>query len=93
MSTRIPVVVAASLEMSKQRTVKVRAIKLFKSEHDLRYRIIPAGLDIQKKIHMFSGMPLFLIFDKEGVLVLRESGASDKTRDAVKAAMEQHAGK
>ena len=84
------VIVAASLEMSKQRAVKIRAIKKFQSEHELRYRIVPAGLDIQKKIHMFSGMPLFLIFDKEGVLVLRESGASKETHDAVKAGMEQH---
>ena len=86
------VVVAASLEMAKQRAVKVRAIKQFRAEHDLRYPIIPAGLEIQKKIHMFSGMPLFLIFDKNGVLVLRESGASEKIHAAVKAAMEQHSG-
>ena len=98
------VVVAASLEMAKQRAAKVRAIKAFRSAEadrdkddkpdgvELRYRIVPCGLDIQKKIHMFSGMPLFLIFDKDGTLVLRESGASEKTHAAVKAALEQHSG-
>lgn len=85
-------VLAASLEMAQQRAAKVHTIKAFATEHELPYPIIPAGLDIQKKIHMFSGMPLFLIFDKQGTLVLRESGASEKTHAAVKAGMDQQTG-
>ncbi len=84
------IVLAASLELAAQRAAKIRAIRDFQKKQDLRYPLFPAGLAFQKKIHLFTGMPLFLVFDKEGRLVLRESGSSDKTGDAITAAIEQH---
>lgn len=69
-------VIAASLEMKKNRDDNVAAIKAFNEKNGVKYRVFPAGLGFQKKIHLFHGMPLFLVFDKEGTLVLRESGST-----------------
>ncbi len=81
-------VLAASLEIEKQDAAKVAKINKFKTDHELTYRVFPAGLGFQKKIHLFSGMPLFLVFDGEGVLVLRKSGTSEDTESAVQTAAE-----
>lgn len=67
-------VVAASLELRGSRERKVGKIKKFREEHKLEYPLFPAGIGFQKKVHLFSGMPLFLVFDADGVLILRESG-------------------
>ena len=77
-------VVAASLEMKKNRDENVAAIKAFNEKNGVKYRVFPAGLGFQKKIHLFHGMPLFLVFDKDGTLVLRESGSTyEKIETAV----------
>ncbi len=83
-------VLAASLEMKKSRDDNVAAIRDFATKHALRYRVFPANLGFQKKVHMFTGMPLFLVFDKEGVLQAREGGASyDKIKTALEEALDR----
>ncbi|MBK8980601.1 MAG: TlpA family protein disulfide reductase [Planctomycetes bacterium] len=81
-------VIAASLELARDRQRKVAAIAKFREEHGLRYRLFPAGLAFQKKIHLFTGVPLLLVFDGDGTLVLRENGASDEIAAKVRAAVD-----
>lgn len=80
-------VLAASLEISRDRNSKVEAIKDFRAEHGLSYALFPAGLSLQKKIHLFSGLPLFLVFDQDGVLVLREAGSGAEVAMKIRAKM------
>jgi len=83
-------VVAASLEMKKNRDENVAAIKAFNAKNGVSYRVFPAGLGFQKKIHLFHGMPLFLVFDKEGTLVLRESGSTyEKIESAITSKLDE----
>lgn len=82
-------VLAASLEIQRDPAAKNAAITAFCKQHDVRYRVFAAGLAFQKKVHLFAGMPLFLVFDAEGVLVLREAGASEKTHEAVAARLRE----
>ena len=65
-------VLGVYLELKKQRNAKVASIKAFRDKLGLTYRMFPAGLNFQKKIHLFSGMPLYLVFDANGTLALRE---------------------
>ena len=66
-------VLAASLELERIETAKAAKIRAFRTKHGLKYPMFPAGIGFQKKIHQFKGMPLFLVFDSEGLLVHRES--------------------
>ncbi len=67
-------VLAASFERASDEAAKVVAIKDFAGKHKVEYRVFPASMGFNKKIHLFSGVPLFLAFDAEGTLILRESG-------------------
>src|SRR5690606_7798840 len=67
-------VIAASFERSKDAAVNAVAIKEFMRKVGVEYRAFPAPLGLQKKIWLFTGVPLFLVFDAEGRLVLREDG-------------------
>ena len=82
------VVLAAQLEVPKQDAAKVAAITPFRAQHGLKYRMFPAGLSFQRKIHQFVAMPLFLVFDAEGKLVLREQGISDRVRESLGTTLE-----
>ena len=83
-------VIAASLELKKDRAEVLAAIKAFSAKNEVKYRVFPAGLSFQKKIHLFHGMPLFLVFDKDGTLVLRESGSSyEKIEEALNAKLDE----
>jgi thiol-disulfide isomerase/thioredoxin len=81
-------VIAASLEIDRQEAKKLAAIVRFRSEHKLEYPVFPAGLGFQKKIHLFSGMPLFLAFDAKGTLVLREGGATEDLKQKIEACVD-----
>jgi thiol-disulfide isomerase/thioredoxin len=72
-------VLAASLEIEKEEGLRNRKIQAFRDKHGLRHRLFGAGLGLQKKIHVFTGLPLFLVFDAEGTLVLREPGGKEAT--------------
>lgn len=69
-------VIAASFERSKDPAVKAVAIKEFMKKSAVSYRAFAAGIDLQKKIYLFTGIPLFLVFDAQGTLVLREGGGA-----------------
>lgn len=71
-------VVAASFERSKDPAVKTVAIKEFMKKAGVQYRAFPASIDLQKKIYLFTGFPLFLVFDAQGKLVLREGSAGEE---------------
>ena len=86
-------VLAAYLELRAPQTTKLEAIRTFRAKHGLGYRLFLSDLGMQKKIHMFSGMPMFLLFDDTGRLALRESGTDDtaetgKALDATRAKIE-----
>ena len=88
------IVLAASLELRGSREKKVGKINAFRAEHELLYPSFPAGIGFQKKVHQFSGMPMFLVFDQDGVLVVRESGSDGdaeegKGLDATREKIEQ----
>ncbi len=80
-------VIAACLEMSRDPAAKLAAIQGFKAEKAFNFQMFAAGLDFQKKIHLFSGLPLYLVFDPEGVLVLREAGNSPAIAARLRAAI------
>jgi thiol-disulfide isomerase/thioredoxin len=82
-------VLAASLEMPRERAAQVEKIAAFRKQHGLGYRLFPAGIDFQKKIHLFSGMPLYLVFDAQGTLIARESGNGADTQAAIEAALDR----
>lgn len=69
-------VLAASLELRASKERKLAKIRKFCEDHKVSYRVFPAGIGFQKKIYQFSGMPMFLVFDPEGVLILREAGTN-----------------
>lgn len=69
-------VLAAHLEVPKAVEEKNAAIRAFRDEHGLEYAMFPAGLSLTRKVHGFAGIPLILLFDREGTLVLREMGSS-----------------
>lgn len=81
------VVVAACLEIPRQTAARLDGIRAFRAEHSLTYRMIPAGSELQKKIHRFSGMPLFLVFDEHGTLIARETGHGTETRAVLNKAL------
>ena len=85
-------VIAASLEMKTDRADQITAIKAFASKHKPTYPILPAGLKFLKKVHLPEGVPLFLVFDAEGTLVLRQrSNTKAKVLKAINAALETKA--
>jgi hypothetical protein len=69
-------VIAASFERSKDAAANAIAIKEFMTKHGVSYRAFAATLALQKKIYLFTGVPMFLVFDSEGKLVLREGGGA-----------------
>ncbi|MHC4895771.1 MAG: redoxin domain-containing protein [Planctomycetota bacterium] len=69
------VVLAASLELSKVLDKKIAAIKKFVAETKPRYTVFPAGIKFQKKLHLPSGLPTYLMFDEQGTLILRQKSA------------------
>jgi hypothetical protein len=69
-------VIAASLEMKAQPADKLAAVQAFEREHKTSYPILPVGLPFLKKLHQPEGLPMFLVFDTKGVLVLRQGSAS-----------------
>ncbi len=73
-------VLAASIEIKKGRTDRFAAIETFAKKHQTTYQILPVGLDFLKKIHEPSGVPMYLVFDKKGKLVLRKGNKSTKER-------------
>ncbi|MHC5063789.1 MAG: redoxin domain-containing protein [Planctomycetota bacterium] len=78
-------ILAACFEMSRDPEEKLQAIRKSREAQGFGYRMFAAGLDFQKKIHLFSGMPLFLVFDAEGLLVLREAGNAPATAEKIRA--------
>ena len=84
------VIIGAYLEQPAQRAAKIRAIRKFQERRPMKYRAFPAGLDFQRKIHLFRGMPLFLVFDKDGVLVQREAGMADDMHERLATKLEAH---
>lgn len=70
-------VIAASFERSKDAAVSAIAIKEFMRKQGVSYRAFAASLALQKKIYLFTGVPMFLVFDGEGKLVLREGGGAE----------------
>lgn len=81
-------VLAAFMEMSRNRKTKIETIIGFRETHGLSYPMIPAGISLQKKIHLFSGLPLFLVFDQAGVLVLREAGIAEAIAERIRAKLD-----
>ncbi|MEZ5966497.1 MAG: redoxin domain-containing protein [Planctomycetota bacterium] len=82
-------VIAASFERSKDPAVKDVAIKEFMKKNSVSYRAFAASMGLQKKIYLFTGIPLFLVFDAEGKLILREaSGTQDELFAAVVGAIQ-----
>ncbi len=71
-------VLAASMEIPKQEAAKLAKIREFRDELQLGYRLFPAGLGLSKKVHLYSGMPTYLLFDAEGVLIRRDDGNSEQ---------------
>lgn len=67
-------ILAASLELPGSKKQRRERVIEFRKKHGLECPSFVAGVGFQKKVHLFSGMPMFLVFDKEGVLVMRESG-------------------
>ncbi|MCA8955602.1 MAG: TlpA family protein disulfide reductase [Planctomycetes bacterium] len=72
------VVVAASLEQKRERKDKVEAIQAFVAEQKVTYTILPVGIEFIKKVYQPSGVPLFLVFDEQGKLVLRQRSSTKK---------------
>ena len=82
-------ILAASLEMKKDRDGRVEAIKSFAAAHKTTYRILPVGLNFLKKIYEPSGVPLYLVFDEKGTLILRKR---NNTKERILKAIEQALG-
>ena len=81
-------VVAASLEMKSGRDDKVAAIQAFLTRHEANYKVLPVGLKFLKKVFRPEGVPLFLVFDPTGKLVLRQrSDTRDKVLKAINATL------
>jgi thiol-disulfide isomerase/thioredoxin len=78
-------VVAASMELSRQDAARLEAIRRFRDETKTDYRVFPAGLGLTKKIHMYSGMPTYLLFSADLTLVRRDDGNSDSVFDGIAA--------
>jgi len=78
------VVIAASLEMKSGRDGKVAAIQAFLARHKASYKVLPVGLKFLKKVYRPEGVPLFLVFDAAGTLVLRQrSDTPDKVLKSI----------
>ena len=70
--------IAASFERNKDVAANAVAVKEFMRKQGVDYRAFAATLALQKKIFLFTGVPMFLVFDGEGKLVLREGGGAEK---------------
>ena len=57
-------------------SLSVLSIQLMRKQ-GVSYRAFAASLALQKKIYLFTGVPMFLVFDGEGKQVLREGGGAE----------------
>ncbi len=83
------VVLAACIELESNPTERLASIHAFRKQHGLTSRILPIDLSFTRtRIHRFAGLPLLLVFDAEGTLVLRETGSSPAIHASVEAAID-----
>ncbi len=82
-------VLAASVEVSRESDERLAKIRAFRERHQLGYRIFPADLQLQRRVHRFSGLPTWLVFDADGQLVLRRNGQSESHVDDLRKSLEQ----
>ena len=83
------VVLAACIELESNPTERLASIHAFRKQHGLTYRILPIDLSFTRtRIHGFAGLPLLLVFDAGGTLVLRETGSSPAIHASVEAAID-----
>ena len=71
-------VLAASYEMSKDPDEKAAALRAFLSEVKATYTAFPVGRSFLSKIHLPSGIPMYLVFDEKGKLILRRRNNTPK---------------
>jgi hypothetical protein len=72
-------VVAWHLEQGRDPSAKSEAVRRFLADQKVGYQALVTDLAlVQKKIHRFAALPTILLFDGEGVLVLREGGSSSE---------------
>jgi thiol-disulfide isomerase/thioredoxin len=83
-------VIAACIERKADPAEKVAAIRAFREQHSLAYRVFPVDLSFTRtRIHRFVGVPLLLVFDSEGTLVLRATGSSPAIQASVETAVQE----
>lgn len=70
-------VLSASLERGKDPAAKQAALKDFLIKNGFTYKAVVVGTEMQKKVYLFTGLPLFLVFDAEGTLVAREPNGAE----------------
>jgi hypothetical protein len=71
-------VLAWHLEKDRDPSKKTAAASAFLKAQAVGYDAFATELALARdKLHRFASMPTFLLFDREGVLVLREGGISD----------------
>jgi thiol-disulfide isomerase/thioredoxin len=79
-------VVAWHVERSAEPTERLAAARAFVEQQHLGYTVFTTALRVvQQKIHKFAALPTLLLFDADGVLVLREGGVSDEIEQRVRA--------
>jgi thiol-disulfide isomerase/thioredoxin len=78
-------VLAWHLEKSRDPAEKTAAARAFLQAQAVGYEAFATELALARdKVHRFASMPTFLLFDSEGVLVLREGGTSDAIEQRVR---------
>ncbi len=83
-------VLAACIERKADPIEQAAAIRAFRKQHGLAYRIFPIDLSFTRtRIHRFVGIPLLMVFDSEGTLVLRATGSSPAIQASVESALKE----
>jgi thiol-disulfide isomerase/thioredoxin len=78
-------VVAWHLEQGRDPAAKNAAVRGFLAEQRAGYQAFVTDLAVaQKKVHRFASLPTMLLFDAQGVLVLREGGTSNAIEERVR---------
>lgn len=83
-------VIAASLEISTNWSKRVAAVESFQEKHGLSYTIFPEVTStLTKKIYKPGSIPLFLVFDEQGKLILRrDNDEAEVIKKAIAAALQ-----
>ncbi len=82
-------VLAASFERVREDEAKQEALVAFTQAQSSTYPAFPIGLPFTRKLHRWSSLPTWLLFDEKGKLVLRETGLAADVTAAIEAKLKE----